>query len=67
MDECLPRQLKRDLSAGGHDVVTVQERGWAGTTNGALLPLVGAAGFEAFVTVDKGIEFQQRVRDLPFG
>lgn len=41
--------------------------GWAGTKNGALLPLVASAGFEAFLTVDKGIEFQQRVAALPFG
>lgn len=41
--------------------------GWAGTKNGALLPLVADEGFEAFVTVDKGLEFQQRVAGLPFG
>lgn len=65
LDECLPRQLARDLP--GHDVTTIQREGWAGTKNGALLQLAGAAGFEAFVTVDKGVEFQQRVGALPFG
>ena len=65
LDECLPQQLIRDLP--GHDVTTVQRRGWAGTRNGALLQRAGAAGFEAFVTVDKGVEFQQRVSALPFG
>jgi len=54
LDECLPAGLRRELP--GHDVMTVQQQGWAGTKNGALLPLVGAAGFAAFVTVDKGIE-----------
>lgn len=41
--------------------------GWAGTKNGALLPLIAEAGFSAFLTVDKGIEYQQRVATLPFG
>jgi hypothetical protein len=35
LDECLPRQLKRELA--GHDVVTVPEAGLAGLKNGALL------------------------------
>ena len=65
LDECLPRPLMRDLP--GHDVTTVQRQGWAGTRNGALLRLAAAAGFEAFVTGDKGIEFQQKVSALPFG
>ncbi len=65
LDECLPRQLIRDLP--GHAVTTVQRQGWAGTRNGALLRLAGAAGFEAFVTIDKGVEYQQRVAALPFG
>jgi hypothetical protein len=41
--------------------------GWAGTSNGALLSLVDQAGFEAFVTVDRGVAFQQRIRDRRFG
>lgn len=65
LDECLPAGLRRDLP--GHEVATVQRMGWAGTRNGALLPLVAGAGFAAFLTIDKGIEFQQRVAALPFG
>jgi hypothetical protein len=61
----MPRQLRRDLP--GHAVETVQELGWGGTTNGALLRRAGEAGFEAFVTVDRGVEFQQRVAELPLG
>jgi hypothetical protein len=38
-----------------------------GNEERVLLPLVAGAGFDAFVTVDKGIEFQQRVAALPFG
>ena len=62
-DECVPAGLRRDF--GGHDVTTVQRMGWAGTANGALLSLVADAGFEAFLTVDRGIELQQRVASLP--
>ena len=45
----------------------MQRLGWAGTRNGALLRQIGEGGFAAFVTIDKGIEFQQRVAALPFG
>ena len=64
LDECLPAGLRRELSA--HDVTTVQRMGWAGKSNGALLSLVEQAGFAVFVTVDRGIVFQQRVRDRSF-
>ena len=65
LDECLPAGLRRDLP--GHDVTTVQRQGWAGTKNGALLARAGGAGIDAFVTIDKGVEFQQRVATLPLG
>ncbi len=65
LDECLPAGLRRDLP--GHDVTTVQRMGWAGTKNGALLPMIEQEGFAAFLTVDKGVEFQQRVRGRSFG
>ena len=65
LDECLPQRLRHDLP--GHEVTTVQRLGWAGTKNGALLRQIGESGFAAFVTIDKGIEFQQRVANLPFG
>ena len=65
LDECLPQRLWQELP--GHEVTTVQKVGWAGTKNGALLRQIGEGGFTAFVTIDKGIEFQQRVAALPFG
>ena len=60
LDECVPRRLKRDLV--GHDVWTVVERGWSSKRNGELLKLMLAEGFEALLTVDQGIEFEQNVR-----
>ena len=60
LDECVPRPLKRELP--GHDVHTVVEMGWSSKRNGELLRLMLADRFEAFLTVDQNIEFQQNVK-----
>ena len=39
--------------------------GWAGSTNGDLLRLAAANGFDALITVDRGFEHQQNVSQLP--
>ena len=44
---------------------TVQQMGWAGTGNGLLLSLAAGQGFDALVTVDRGIEHQQNLGELP--
>ena len=59
LDECVPRPLKRDLT--GHEVSTVVERGWSSKRNSELLKLIRAAAFEAFLTVDQNLPFQQNV------
>jgi hypothetical protein len=51
LDECVPRRLANAFGEE-HAVDTVARMGWAGTTNGELLQLATANGFEAFVTVD---------------
>jgi len=58
LDECVPRQLKRELP--GHDVRTVTEMGWSGIKNGPLLRRA-APEFDAFLTVDQGLEYQQNL------
>lgn len=58
LDECLPKRLKRDLA--GHDARTVPEMGWAGTRNGQLLTLAEGQ-FDAFLTVDRNLSFQNEV------
>ena len=58
LDECVPRNLRGELP--GHEVRTVAEMGWAGTRNGILLKRA-AVEFDAFLTVDQGIEFQQHL------
>ena len=52
LDECTPLIIKKRLS--GQDVSTVQEMGWAGVKNGALLTLAEPL-FEVFVTTDKSL------------
>ena len=64
LDECLPRRLKHEVA--GHEVSTVPEMGWAGTKNGALL-LLAAPSFDAFVTIDQGVQFQQNLAVLTRG
>ena len=64
LDESVPRRLAAFLPAS-FTLRTVQEMGWAGTGNGLLLQLAAAEGFEALVTVDRGIEHQQNVSELP--
>jgi hypothetical protein len=61
LDECVPRQLKRDLV--GHDVTTVVAIGWAGIKNGALLRLAETQ-FDVFITVDRNIQYQQNLQLL---
>jgi hypothetical protein len=39
----------------------VPEAGWAGKKNGELLSLAASAGFQVFVSIDQGIEFQQNL------
>ena len=63
-DESLPRRLAEDFP-GEFEVSTVQRMGWSGRSNGDLLALAAAHGFDAFITADRGIEFQQNIDTLP--
>src|SRR5256885_3295034 len=65
LDECVPKRLKDDLL--GHDVRHVVEMGWSSTRNGELLKLMLAEHFEALLTVDQHLEFQQNVRGSGIG
>ena len=64
LDEQLPVGLVPLLQ--NHDVETVVGRGWAGIKNGELLWRMRGA-YDALITMDQGIEFQQDLPDLPFG
>ncbi|MBV9300515.1 MAG: DUF5615 family PIN-like protein [Acidobacteriaceae bacterium] len=61
LDECLPKDLGNSFA--GHQCQTVPEAGFAGKSNGELLVLAEQAGFAVFVSVDKGLIYQQNLRD----
>jgi hypothetical protein len=61
LDECVDWRLSRDLAA--HEVKTARQMGWVSIKNGELLALA-AAEFDAFVTVDRNLSFQQKLPGL---
>lgn len=62
LDECVPGRLRRALP--GHSVSTVVAQGWSGVKNGKLLALASQS-FDAFITVDKNLPYQQNQANLP--
>ena len=62
LDESLPSRLRRSLS--GHTVKTVIEMGWGGIKNGKLLALASEQ-FDAFITADQNLQYQQNLAKLP--
>ncbi len=65
VDESIPKQFARDIV--GHEAHTVRRMGWHGTRNGDLLQRAVAAGFDAIVTVDRNMAFQQNLVELELG
>ena len=63
LDHCLDWRLKRFLP--GHSVQATFQLGWDSFRNGRLLALAEAR-FDVFLTVDKGIRYQQNLtgRDI---
>ena len=59
LDECIPRKLKYSLP--DHECRTVPEAGLAGKKTGSLLDLAERAGCEIFVTMDKGLPYEQNL------
>jgi hypothetical protein len=57
LDEGVPENLEAYLAR--HETATVKRQGWRGTKNGKLLDLIECAGFEAFITTDKRMEYEQ--------
>jgi hypothetical protein len=64
LDESVARQLAPLLA--GHEVTTVPKRGWSGISNGDLLRLA-AAEFDALITGDRSLQYQQNLRDIDLG
>ena len=56
LDESVPMQLQSLFV--GHDVSTARHMGWISKSNGELLVLAQDE-FDAFVTLDRNLEYQQ--------
>lgn len=63
LDEQVPARLAREFP-DTCEVHTVQQMGWASTTNGELLKLAAAEGFVALVSADKNMQYQQSSAEL---
>jgi hypothetical protein len=63
LDENIPKRLKSDLSA--HEVFTIRECGWSGLSNGMLLKKLIENNFNALITFDKNLQFQQNFKTYP--
>jgi predicted nuclease of predicted toxin-antitoxin system len=59
LDERIPRKFKDSLA--GHICSTAPEAGFAGRKNGELLSLAEQNGYEVFLTLDKGLQYQQNL------
>ena len=60
-DQGTPVPLRRALD--GHEVTTAFEQQWGTLQNGELLRAAEAAGFEAIITTDQNLRYQQNLAD----
>ena len=58
-DQGTPAPLRAVLL--GHQVVTAHECGWGRLENGDLLSAAEARGFEALITTDQNLRYQQKL------
>lgn len=59
LDECFDERFRNCLT--GHECQTARYAGLVGLENGDLLQAAETAKFDAFLTVDQGIEYQQNL------
>jgi hypothetical protein len=64
LDEQMPKELAAELP--GHKVHTIDEAGWKGLDNGALLGKAGEQ-FDALISMDKNMPVQQDVGRYSIG
>lgn len=58
-DQGTPVPLRNYLS--GHTIETAHERGWSDLSNGDLLARAETEGFDALVTTDQNLRYQQNL------
>ena len=64
LDENIPFRLYKDF-AGDHEVYSAIYMGWNSLTNGELLKQMISERFEALITWDQNIQFQQNFKQYP--
>jgi len=64
LDEQIPRKLAQHFP-DTFNIDHVQSLGWAETKNGALLKLAAEAGYDALISADKNMRYQQNESALP--
>ena len=65
LDECVVQAFRHLIV--GHDIFTVGYMGWRSIKNGELLALAVQNGFEALVTTDHSVQYEQHIAALPIG
>lgn len=63
LDENLPKKLKTVLKE--HEVYTVSDKKWNSYKNGELLRLMLEENFNAFLTFDRNLQYQQNFLKYP--
>lgn len=63
LDHCVPRKLGNLFT--GHQVSTCIDMQWDRLRNGILLNADAQAGFDAMITVDQNMKYQQNISTLP--
>src|ERR1700677_4034865 len=61
LDENIPFGMRRLLA--DHDVKHGSEESWDGLSNGSLIAVAEAAGYEVLLTADKNLRYQQNLAD----
>ncbi len=61
LDEQMPRKIARRFPSE-FEIHTVQQQGWSGIKNGELLALAAQHGYDALISADKNMEYQQNTR-----
>ena len=59
LDECTDEAFRHGIA--GHDCQTCRYAGLKGMTNGQLLAAAEKSGFQALITVDRNLQYQQRL------
>ena len=62
-DHNVDRRFRRHLP--GYFIQTTREMNWDRLSNGVLLKAAADAGFDAFISIDQNIEYEQNLKTLP--